>query len=79
MPQAKAAAEATMNTRAGAKWLFMRNWRRKNHASERSAIGLTPPPRADGSKLAVSVRERVVLVQTSTNSRDVLSEGRPVP
>jgi hypothetical protein len=63
VPQASAVSEATMITRAGTKWLFMRHSGRKNHASNCSAMGLMPPRAADGSKLAVSVCERMVFVQ----------------
>jgi hypothetical protein len=41
--------------------------RRKNHTSESANIGLVALRSADGSKLAVSVCERVASVQFSTN------------
>ena len=76
VPQASAETERMMSR---GKQFIMLCRRGKNHASDRSAIGFTPPRGADGSKLAVSVCELVVFVQLSTNSRGVLSEGRPVP
>ena len=76
MPQARAASETTMNR---VQEFLMWSQRRKNHASENANIDLVAPRGADGSKLAVSVCTRVASVQPSTNSRQVLSEGRPVP
>ena len=48
---------------------------RKNHASESARIGLVALRGVDGRKLAVSDAEPGPFGQTSTNSREVLSQG----